>query len=130
VTLRRGYAHEFFTWWHTPWSVRLLSLLSNSVALLIALQAIPALMDGRPLATAVALLAGGAVKGGRVIAEWPGVRAASLFEGRDLRPTTDLRAVLKGLLRDHLRVEERALASAVFPGSEAVKGTSGLVTVA
>jgi uncharacterized protein (DUF1501 family) len=78
----------------------------------------------------VALLAGGAVKGGRVIADWPGVRAASLFEGRDLRPTTDLRAVLKGLVRDHLRVEERALASAVFPGSEAVKGTSGLVTVA
>jgi hypothetical protein len=48
----------------------------------------------------VALLAGGALKGGRVIADWP--KPADLHEGRDLRPTTDLRAVLKGLLRDHL----------------------------
>ena len=78
----------------------------------------------------VALLAGGAVKGGRVIADWPGVREANLHEGRDLKPTTDLRAVLKGLLRDHLRVDERALADAVFPGSAAVKASSGLVVAA
>ena len=65
----------------------------------------------------VALLAGGALKGGRVIADWPGLKPANLYEGRDLKPTTDLRAVLKGLLRDHLRVEESALASTVFPGS-------------
>ena len=55
----------------------------------------------------VALLAGGALKGGRVIADWPGLQDADLYEGRDLKPTIDLRAVLKGLLRDHLRVEER-----------------------
>src|SRR5262249_45163128 len=53
----------------------------------------------------VALLAGGALKGGRVIADWPGLKAADLYEGRDLKATIDLRAVLKGLLRDHLRVE-------------------------
>ena len=64
----------------------------------------------------VALLAGGALKGGRVIADWPGLKPANLHEGRDLKPTTDLRAVLKGLLRDHLRVEESALASSGFPG--------------
>ena len=52
----------------------------------------------------VALLAGGAVKGGRVVADWPGVTGANLYEGRDLKPTTDLRAVLKGVLRDHLLV--------------------------
>src|SRR6185437_1811381 len=52
----------------------------------------------------VALLAGGALKGGRVVADWPGVGAAHLYEGRDLKATTDLRAVLKGVLRDHLRV--------------------------
>ena len=55
-------------------------------------------------------------RGGRVIADWPGLKPAELHEGRDLKPTTDLRAVLKGLLRDHLRVEESALASTVFPG--------------
>ena len=75
----------------------------------------------------VALLAGGALKGGRVIADWPGLKTADLYESRDLKPTTDLRAVLKGLLKDHLRADERALASGVFPGSEAVTPMTGLV---
>ncbi|MBV8791163.1 MAG: DUF1501 domain-containing protein [Pseudolabrys sp.] len=75
----------------------------------------------------VALLAGGAVKGGRVIADWPGVGEAALYQNRDLKPTTDLRAVMKGLLRDHLRADERALASVVFPGSDSVKPMGGLV---
>jgi len=84
--------------------------------------------DGTDHGTAtVALLAGGAVKGGRVVADWPGVRDANLYEGRDLKPTTDLRAVLKGVLRDHLRVDERRLAADVFPGSAGVRGLSGLV---
>jgi uncharacterized protein (DUF1501 family) len=75
----------------------------------------------------VALLVGGALNGGRVIADWPGLRTSDLYEGRDLKPTTDLRAVLKGLLKDHLRADERALAANVFPGSEAVKPMAGLV---
>jgi len=84
--------------------------------------------DGTDHGTAtVALLAGGALKGGRVIADWPGVSERSLFEGRDLKPTMDLRAVLKGLLRDHLRADETTLASSVFPGSEAIKPFGGLV---
>jgi uncharacterized protein (DUF1501 family) len=78
----------------------------------------------------VALLVGGALKGGRVVADWPGVKETSLYENRDLKPTTDLRAVLKGLLRDHLRVDERVLAEAVFPGSAAVKPMDGLVVLA
>jgi uncharacterized protein (DUF1501 family) len=75
----------------------------------------------------IALLAGGAVKGGRVIADWPGVKDADLHEKRDLKPTTDLRAVLKGVLRDHLRVPDSALAASVFPGSAGAKPLSGLV---
>jgi uncharacterized protein (DUF1501 family) len=75
----------------------------------------------------IALLAGGALKGGRVIADWPGLKNADLFEGRDLAATTDLRAVLKGLLKDHLRVEERALVANVFPGSGDVAAMTGLV---
>jgi uncharacterized protein (DUF1501 family) len=75
----------------------------------------------------VALLAGGALRGGRVVADWPGLKLAQLYEQRDLAPTTDLRAVLKGLLRDHLRVDERALANNVFPDSAGVVPTSGLV---
>ncbi len=52
---------------------------------------------------------------------------ADLHEGRDLKPTTDLRAVLKGLLQDHLRVDEQALATRVFPDSAAVTPMAGLL---
>jgi uncharacterized protein (DUF1501 family) len=75
----------------------------------------------------VALLAGGALRGGRVIADWPGLKAADLYEGRDLKPTIDLRSVLKGLLRDHLRVEEAELARSVFPGSAEITPIPDLV---
>ena len=75
----------------------------------------------------VALLIGGALEGGRVVADWPGLKDGDLYENRDLKATTDLRAVLKGLLKDHLRVEDRALAEAVFPGSATVKPMSGLI---
>jgi uncharacterized protein (DUF1501 family) len=75
----------------------------------------------------VALLVGGALRGGRVIADWPGLKSADLHEGRDLKPTVDLRSILKGLLKDHLRVEESALASAVFPRSADVPPLAGLL---
>ena len=77
----------------------------------------------------VAVLVGGALKGGRVIADWPGLKPANLYEGRDLAPTTDLRAVMKGVLSDHLRLDAQALATTVFPGSDAVKPMSGLLNL-
>ena len=75
----------------------------------------------------IALLAGGAVKGGRVISDWPGLKPANLYQGRDLAPTTDLRAVIKGVLHDHLGVSERVLAETVFPDSPRVKAMQALV---
>lgn len=85
--------------------------------------------DGTDHGTAtVALLAGGALKGGRVIADWPGLKETNLYEGRDLKATSDLRAVMKGILRDHLRADERVLANDVFPGSQTVKPLGGLMT--
>ncbi len=75
----------------------------------------------------VLLLAGGALKGGRVIADWPGLKDADLHEKRDLKPTTDLRAVIKGVFKDHLRVEDAALAAKVFPDSGAVQPMAGLL---
>src|SRR6516165_4600114 len=84
--------------------------------------------DGTDHGTAtVAILAGGALKGGRVLADWPGLKDADLYEHRDLRATTDLRAVLKGLLRDHLRVDEQVLGTEVFPDSLTVTPTPGLL---
>jgi uncharacterized protein (DUF1501 family) len=76
---------------------------------------------------AAAFLVGGAVKGGRVISDWPGLRAADLYEGRDLRPTLDLRAVLKGVLTDQLGLPERLLATEIFPESGTVRPLPGLL---
>jgi uncharacterized protein (DUF1501 family) len=68
-----------------------------------------------------AFVLGGRVAGGRVVADWPGLARAQRFEGRDLRTTTDLRALMKGLLADHLRISTAAIDSQVFPGSAAIK---------
>ncbi len=70
-----------------------------------------------------AFLVGGAVAGGKVIADWPGLGASQLHEGRDLRPTTDLRAVLKGVLADHMGVS----GAAAFPDSAGVAPMGGLM---
>lgn len=74
-----------------------------------------------------ALLAGGAVRGGRIAGDWPGLAPAALFEGRDLRPTTDLRAVFKGLLAGHLAVSEAALDTRIFPDSRTLRPMAGLL---
>lgn len=68
-----------------------------------------------------AFVAGGAINGGKVIADWPGLSQRALYEGRDLMATTDLRAVLKGVLGDHLRVPAQALDATVFPDSRAIR---------
>jgi uncharacterized protein (DUF1501 family) len=77
-------------------------------------------------ATAAYLL-GGAVKGGRVVADWPGLSSRGLYQDRDLRPTLDLRSVMKGVLAEHLEVPERALESDVFPQSAEARPLRGLV---
>jgi len=74
-----------------------------------------------------AFLVGGAVNGGRVIADWPGLSAQGLYEGRDLRPTLDLRAVIKSVLHDHLQISTRALETDVFPQSGGASYVSGLL---
>ncbi|WP_256749004.1 DUF1501 domain-containing protein [Mesorhizobium sp. Mes31] len=75
----------------------------------------------------VVLLAGGAIKGGRVIADWPGLKPAQLYEQRDLAPTSDVRAVLKGLLADQFGLWAAVLGDKVFPESAAVKPMRGLI---
>ena len=77
----------------------------------------------------VAFVLGGVVAGGVVRANWPGLDAADLLEARDLRPTTDLRSVAKGLLAQHLNLPEPALAR-VFPDSAAARPMHGLVRAA
>lgn len=75
----------------------------------------------------VIFLAGGAIRGGRVIADWPGLTQEALYEGRDLRPTTDVRSVAKGLLSDLYGVSAPSLMQVVFPDSADVPVMPGLV---
>ncbi len=75
-----------------------------------------------------AFVAGGAVRGGRVVADWPGLAEKSLHEGRDLRPTLDLRALFKAALAAQLGLDDAALATKVFPDSRAVRPLPGLFT--
>jgi uncharacterized protein (DUF1501 family) len=75
----------------------------------------------------VAFLAGGAVAGGRVIVDWPGLKIANLYQGRDLNPTTGLRSVLKGLLADQFNLSEQQLTQNIFPDSGGVKPMKGLI---
>jgi uncharacterized protein (DUF1501 family) len=75
----------------------------------------------------VAFLIGGAVKGGRIVADWPGLKLANLHEARDLKPTTDLRAVAKGVMADLFGVSAPVLARDVFPDSGNVAPLKGLI---
>lgn len=74
-------------------------------------------------------VAGGAVRGGRVIADWPGLAERDLYESRDLEPTTDMRSILKAVLRDHLGIAEKQLDTIVFPESKQVNALEGLIAV-
>ena len=74
-----------------------------------------------------AFLLGGAVRGGRVVSDWPGIRKRALYEGRDLMPTLDARSLFKGVLRDHLGVPPGALEQHVFPSSAAAAPLDQLI---
>lgn len=70
---------------------------------------------------------GGAVAGGRVVADWPGLAPAALYQQRDLAPTADLRGFLKGVLGDHLHISSAMLERSVFPQSGGARAMQGLV---
>lgn len=63
-----------------------------------------------------ALLMGGAVKGGRIVADWPGLGESDLYQGRDLRPTVALESVMAGAIAEHMRLDPGATLMQLFPG--------------
>ena len=65
----------------------------------------------------VAMLLGGAVAGGKVLADWPGLSDRALYEGRDLNPTTDLDVLIGGALAQHYALEPRRVLATLFPDS-------------
>jgi uncharacterized protein (DUF1501 family) len=66
------------------------------------------------------------VRGGRVIAEWPGLARTTLLDNRDLRPTLDLRSVFKGVLDERMKVDVKTLATRIFPDSSGARLLQGL----
>ena len=74
-----------------------------------------------------AFLVGGAVRGGRVLADWPGLGRSALLDNRDLRPTLDLRSVFKAVLSEHMHVDAHALATRIFPDSGGARPLQGLM---
>jgi uncharacterized protein (DUF1501 family) len=61
-----------------------------------------------------------------VIADWPGLRASALYEGRDLAPTLDSRSVLKAAVAGSFDLTATQL-DRVFPGSSSARAVSGLM---
>jgi uncharacterized protein (DUF1501 family) len=74
-----------------------------------------------------AILLGGAVNGGRVVADWPGLGKADLYQNRDLRPTADVRSLFKGVLSEHLALSDSLLNGTVFPDSATAKPMENLI---
>jgi uncharacterized protein (DUF1501 family) len=74
-----------------------------------------------------AFLVGGAVRGGQVIADWPGLHRTALLDNRDLKPTLDLRSVFKAVLDEHMHVDANTLAKRVFPDSSGARPLQGLI---
>jgi uncharacterized protein (DUF1501 family) len=62
------------------------------------------------------LVAGGAVRGGRVYGDWPGLSEANLYERRDLMPTSDVRDWAAQAMRGMFGLEQTVLERSVFPG--------------
>lgn len=75
----------------------------------------------------VAMLMGGAVRGGRVVADWPGLSDAALYEGRDLKATGDVNAVVAGALAQHYGLDPARALAALFPASRVTRPSEGLL---
>lgn len=64
---------------------------------------------------AVAMMLGGAVQGGRIVADWPGLAPANLLDGRDLKPTLALDALITAACAQSFALDPDRLAPVLFP---------------
>ncbi len=74
------------------------------------------------------MLIGGAVQGGRVIADWPGLAPGNLLDGRDLKPTLDLDMLMAHACAEAFQLDPERTARVLFPGSQAAKSSSYLLS--
>jgi uncharacterized protein (DUF1501 family) len=76
---------------------------------------------------AVVMLIGGAVKGGRIIADWPGLSQSALYESRDLKPTMALDALIAGAAGESFSLDPQLVMRAVFKDGSGSKPVTGLI---
>lgn len=74
----------------------------------------------------LAILAGGAVQGGKIGGKWPGLSPDRLYENRDLRPTTAAESIFKAALTDHMGLSQNFVEDTVFPNSRSTQPLSGV----
>jgi uncharacterized protein (DUF1501 family) len=75
-----------------------------------------------------AMLFGGGLKGGRVIADWPGLAPAQLYQSRDLKPTTGLDSVIAGLAAETFAIDPERVGRALFAQTVATRPMEGLLS--
>lgn len=74
-----------------------------------------------------AMILGGDTKGGRVIADWPGLSNSALYEGRDLKPTINLDTLIASIAAESFGIDPARVTSSLFPQSSSSKTLSGLI---
>ena len=62
-----------------------------------------------------AMLFGGTVRGGRVVCDWPGLGQNDLYEGRDLKPTQSLEAIIASAVSGHFQIDPKLVLTTLFP---------------
>lgn len=62
------------------------------------------------------VLAGGAIRGGRVYGDWPGLGEGALYENRDLMPTGDVRGHTGWIMRGLMGLDRSTIENSIFPG--------------
>jgi uncharacterized protein (DUF1501 family) len=75
----------------------------------------------------VAMLVGGAVKGGRVVSDWPGLAPARLYEARDLLPTSALDALIAGVTAESLALDPERVGRGLFAQATSGCPMTGLI---
>lgn len=75
----------------------------------------------------VAMVLGGSVAGGRVLADWPGLKPSDLYEARDLKPTMSLDALIAGAASESLGLDPQRTANTLFGQIAGMRPTTGLV---
>ncbi|MFM0206840.1 DUF1501 domain-containing protein [Paraburkholderia sediminicola] len=75
----------------------------------------------------VAMVLGGSVAGGRVLADWPGLKPGDLYQARDLKPTLSLDALIAGAASESLGLDPQRTASTLFGESGGTRPMTGLV---